>query len=411
MTRRGRGAIGRAGDWAIAAALVGFWGWMVATIAADRGLFDWVGVDYALYAAGAKIVGSADPTAAYRIDDVARVIAPFATSYGAGAGGLKVGPLPYPAPSFFLYAPFATLTPVPGFVLWAAANLGLAWWVIRRRVGTIPGVGAPGALATMVLASFPVGYAVMVGQPVVVLMVAMDRAIAAWGRGRDYEGGLWLGVLLLKVQYPMVFVLVLVAKGRWRSLAGFATTAGLILLASLAAFGPSWPVDYLATVRSMAGFRDVQALIFPHQMINWRGFLVRSLPPGATESTGLALNAALSALTLLALIPIWRGPWRVDGPGFPARILATVLATMLVSFHNHVHGAILVVPPALALLARGGGPRLIPPLLRFGLFAPIALFALTRRVDLVVSSLLAAILAAYLVLLARSGELDREPSA
>src|SRR5215217_2849699 len=190
--------------------MIGVWVLIIVSVWKNRGLFDWLGVDYALYAAGARLMFSGDPRAVYDLDAVARTLAPYAAYYGPHADPLKVGPLPYPALSFLQFAPFAGFRPSVGYLLWAVANLTLAAYVVRGLAGRF----AEGrwAITALALTYFPLGYTLFVGQPVVVMLLALAQAYRAWERGRDFEAGLWLGGLFLKVQYPMVLLLVLLYK-------------------------------------------------------------------------------------------------------------------------------------------------------------------------------------------------------
>jgi hypothetical protein len=338
-------------------------------------LFDWLGVDFALYSVGARLLLSGHATSVYDLESVARELLPYAAYYGEGADPLKVGPLPYPAPTFLLYAPFLPFRPPVGFLLWVLVNLSLATYIIRALTNRL--TERSWSDTALVLTYFPLGYGLFVGQPVVVLLFAFFQAYCCWEKGRDFRAGLWCGVLLLKVQYPFVLVLVLLYKRRWRSLLGFATTGALIALTSLAAFGVGGVAAHLATIRSMSGFRSGHPLIYPQFMINWRGLLLNVLPASVPESVCVWLTMLLSAITAATLLVIWRGRWEPQRPEFARRMLATLLVTMLVSPHSHSHGATLLLVPGLALLAHGAAPRPLPQLLYAGLFAPTIVFAAT----------------------------------
>jgi hypothetical protein len=194
-------------------------------------------------------------------------------------------------------------------------------------------------------------------------------------------------------------------KRRWRALAGLATAAMLIVFSSFVALGPWGTMGYLETLRSMSGFREVHPIIYPHQMINWRGLLVNILPASATEAQGRALTLILAALTASTLPLLWRGRWDGSSPRFPAQMLATMLITMLCSFHNHLHGATLLLIPAVALLGRGGASPPLRLLLGLGFCAPTALFAMTHDPQPVASTMLALMV---LILAGQLGSTIRE---
>ncbi|MEJ7638432.1 MAG: glycosyltransferase family 87 protein [Singulisphaera sp.] len=374
------------------------WALVVYNVWKTRGLFDWLGLDFALYSAGARLLFSGNPAAVYDLASVRWEMLPYTAYYGAAADPIKVGPLPHPAVTFLLYAPFLPFRPPIGFLLWAVCNFALATHVVRALTARVPGRSWP--LTGLILSYFPLMYALFVGQPVIVLLFAFLRAYRSWEEGRDFEAGLWCGVLFLKVQYPFILILVLLYKRRWRSLAGFAASGLFVALTSLAAFGVRGVVAHLATIRSMSGFRSGHPLIAPEQMINWRGLLLNTLPASVPGHAGSALTLVLSAFTAATLLVIWRGRWEPASPRFASRMLATLLVTMLVGFHSHSHGATLLLVPGIALFAHGAGPRPVPFLLGAGLYAPTILFALTYNtilLSLLFIALMAATLAAIFV--------------
>jgi hypothetical protein len=114
----------------------------------------------------------------------------------------------------------------------------------------------------------------------------------------------------------------------------------------------------------------------------------------------VALALLASAATALALWPVWRGPWAADGPRFDRQLLATMLVTMLAGFHNHAHGATLLVAPALAVLAgRAAGP-VLGALLFLAVLLPNAVFFATLNGVWATSSLVGLMAAALAALLA-----------
>lgn len=382
-----------------AVALFAMWAHAIASIWQSRGLFDWMGLDYAIFRSIAMGLVSGEPASMYDLDSITAHIRPLTAYYGPRADPLKVGPGPYPAVYILPFVPLTMLPPVVGFLVWVLANLALAISVARGLASRFEDQSW-GLVATAVL-FFPVTYALLLGQVTIILLFGLYRAYRAFEEGRDFRAGLWTGLLLLKPQYVFFLAIVLLFTLRWRTLAGMTAAGLVILLSSVAIVGPAGLQAYLATVRSMAGFREVHPIIFPDQMINWRGLLVNFLPPGASESLGLQLTLALSVITAGTLPVIWRRGWGdPTGEHFAARFLATMIVTMLVSFHNHIHGAALLLVPGMALAARGGGPRPLPSLFLASLYVPLAVFSLTGSTRLVAWTFLALMLATLVVLLA-----------
>ena len=194
--------------------------WLVAlsgaigfSIYRDVGLFNSIGVDYALFAAGERMVVAGRPAEVFDHDAVARAVAPLEAYYRPDTGDLRASPLAYLPLLFLTYWPFASLNPVWGYLLWVSANLALAAVVLRGLAARFPS-GTSWAVPVLGLCYFPLAYGLFVGQPVALLLFAFDRAYRAWENGRDFRSGLWLGALLLKPSYAPFLVLALAYKRR-----------------------------------------------------------------------------------------------------------------------------------------------------------------------------------------------------
>jgi hypothetical protein len=346
------------------------------------GLFTWLGCDYGVFAAGARLLQSDTPEAAYNLSAVAGQVEPLRAYYRDPGTALRIGPTPYLPLTFLLYAPFAGRAPHWGYLLWAALNLILAAVVVRGLAARSPREER-WTLMALALCYFPLVDTIWAGQTLVLMLLALERAYRAWERSRDFEAGLWSGALVLKFQYLPFLVLVLAYKRRWRSLAGIAMVSLLVMLGSFLIFGERVTAAYIESLRSVAGFREVPPMVDPQQMINWRGFLVNFLPLWITEAQGTGLTLVLSALTACSLAVVWKGPWEPAGPRFPLQMLATWLVTMLATYHNHIYGASLLLVPAMVLWARGGGRSPLPLLLALGLFAPVLALAANCLVETV----------------------------
>jgi hypothetical protein len=358
----------------VAVFLMLLWGASLFAIWTEMGLFTWIGVDYGLFSAAAELLTSDTPEAAYDLNSVAVRLEPFRAYYKGQEDLLRIGPVPHLPLTILSYVPFARFSPLRGYLLWVALNLLLATVVVRGLAARFSG-DRHRAITAMALCYFPLVYTLLLGQPMVLIFFAFDRAYRAWESGRDFVAGLWTGALFLKVQYLPILVLVLACKGRRASLAGIATTSSLIALTSIAVFGDRVTTAYLESLGSVSGFREVHPIVSPQQMINWRGVLDDALPRWVSEAEAKGLALLLSALTACSLAVVWRGEWNPTGPEFPKQMLATLLVTMIATYHNHIHGALLLLVPAMALWARGGGTSPLPWLLRLGLIAPILCFA------------------------------------
>ena len=340
-------------------ALLPLLGWSGHTLAAwqTRGLFSWLGFDYAYFSAAALALVHRGPPAIYDAGAIAFYSERF-TAYYVGPGRPLIVPPPWPPVFFVLLTPFAVLPPPIGFATWTAVNLGMAAHVANRLAAPFR---SRRAVELVAIGFAPVVYTLFFGQPSILWMYALYQACRSFARGADLRAGLWSGALLIKPQYALFLALALAYKARWAALAGMALAGLGLLVSTVLLLGPSGTRVYIDSVRSLTGFRVAESLIAPEQMISWRGFLLNVLPSTIGEQQGMIITVALSALTASVLLLIWRGPWQPQRSRFAAQLLATMLVTMLASFHNHTHGATLLLVPAMLLAAQ----RQCPPPLRW----------------------------------------------
>ncbi len=144
----------------------------------------------------------------------------------------------------------------------------------------------------------------------------------------------------------------------------------------------------------MSGFRDVDPIVAPEWMINWRGLLASFLPEDVTDRTGKLITAILSFATVGLLPLVWRGSWEPRSERFAVQMLATVIVMMLASYHNHIHSAALLLIPGLAVAAQRKRPRYLASVFLIGLYAPLPLYFARASMMSVTWLLIALMLAA-----------------
>jgi len=362
-----------------------------------QGLFAGIGLDYGFFLAVARAYLAGGAAGLYDQSRIAQAAAPLAAFYAQPAAApLNVAPPVYPPAFFLLFVPLAALPPLAGWIAWTVANLLAALVAIRRltRGSPLASWWWPAAL----LGFAPLATGLRYGQPSGLLLAALAEALLAFRAGRELRAGLCVGLLLLKPQYAVFLLAALVWQRRGLALAGAAAAGGAIALISLLLLGPAGIAPYAAALRDAAAFRPPPAAAAhaPGDMISWRGLLF-NLWPAATAWQGEALSLALSAATAASLPLIWRGPWEPPAPAFARRLLATMLVTMLASFHNHLHGAALLLAPAL-LVARDGTTRLERGLLLAGLVVP-AIAASVLNDAALASEIMAALILSLLLAL------------
>jgi len=321
---------------------VRFWG-----VFAAGELFHRLGFDWSLFYAQAMAVRSGAGANMYEQAEIDRYLQPLLRYYGGPATALTGWPQPYPPWLAAALVPF-TLPPAPiGFALWLGVSVLAALFLAHRVWQFVPELGRVGAAAA-VFATVPVAWGLFLGQPTVLLAIPVGEMLISFKARKDFRAGLWLAVLLLKPQYALLFGVFILWKRRWQALAA-AVAGGLafILIGVLAAGVPSL-LRFPAALGELSDLKN--AIAGPNVMMNWRA-IVLAARPGIDEHLGLALVWGLSLLTMLAGLLVWRGKWDPDAPSFGPRFCVLTLGVLLGSYHNHFHGAALLIVPIAAAWA------------------------------------------------------------
>ena len=267
--------------------------------------------------------------------------------------------------------PYAVLSLLPFevafrlFQLLSAALVLLAVLLLQRAVPSGGGKLAVALAIVGVLAAVPTWGAFTEGQPtswlllgaaMVLLVLRADSLALAAGAGM---------LLAVKPQYLPVYLTILFAARRWRSL-GVAAAGGAVVLLSPLAGG----VGALSTMVHNALSANQAVAIRLNE--SWIGVIGPALPARVATIVAIALYlAVLLALGLLA----WRGP--ASTMGFAA--LAGTLA-VLASPHSLPHDLLILAAPAwlaIVLSRQGVLPNPIPALLALD----VALLVDLRGVD------------------------------
>jgi hypothetical protein len=186
------------------------------------------------------------------------------------------------------------------------------------------------------------------GQPTVLLAVAVSEMFVSFKARRDMRAGMWLSVLLLKPQYAVLFGLFILWQRRWYAVAGAAIGALALVTLGLVTGGLGSLLRYPAVLADIGDLHN--EIAGPLLMMNWRA-IVLAIRPGIGEQIGLAIVWTLSLLTMLASLLLWRGRWDPDSHEFNVRFCALSVAALIGSYHSHLHGAALLAVPIAAAWA------------------------------------------------------------
>lgn len=243
----------------------------------------------------------------------------------------------YPPPFLFVAAFLAQFPYAVAYVGWALASL------------------VPYLVAMRAIVGRPVGWLVGLAFPVVLTngLVGQNGFLTASLIGgflvllpkRPILAGICLGLLSYKPQYGLLFPIVLIAAGQWRTFLAAGIVAVLIAAASWAAFGtqswqaffhwiPMWSQAFLTEGRAPWG--KLQSIFA----------LTRYL--GGTEPVAWALQWALTAMVCVVVFALWRSRAR-----YALKAAGLAAGTLLVTPYLFLYD-LMVLAIAIGFLIRLG---------------------------------------------------------
>ncbi len=277
----------------------------------------------------------------------------------------RVAPTSPVNPRLTFNLPLAAAFPVVPLT-WLPLDLAFGVWqllsavllivavLLLQRVYPIGRAGA--ALGLLALAAAVPAWAILtegqmaalpvLGATLVIVTLRLDQPWLALG------GGMLLAV---KPHFLPIYLIMLVATGRWRALVAALSGAALVLLSPLGAGG----VDGItAMLRNIFGTNQLVPVRFTEA---WIGVLANVLP--AQALTPVSLGIFVVALTALAVLAVRAG--RRGGP--PTAVIALIgWVGLLASPHALPHDLLLLGPPAwlaCRLVPEGRLPSPVLPLL------------------------------------------------
>lgn len=226
-----------------------------------------------------------------------------------------------------------TLLSVAAFAL--SATILLDWLPERNR-----------ALSLLLIVAVPPWFQALAGGQNTFFTLAILTAFCSLLiKRRDGLAGLVLSLLAYKFYLIAVPALILIAKRRWRAVAGLAAGGAATLLLTAAVFGPGVIADY--TQFAFGQTRLMQEDGFDiHKQHCWYGAIQLLLTGVVPQSSIGILAASASLATLVLLIPVWTGRWDPDEPVFRIRLAVLMLATLITSPHLLHYDVTLAVLPA-----------------------------------------------------------------
>ena len=199
------------------------------------------------------------------------------------------------------------------------AALAAAIWVGRDLVPVLREPRHRLAAFAFALTFLPMFIGVTLGQNTALTLLAFVTIWWALEHRRDTLAGLVAGLLLIKPQYGLAVLGLLVVARRWSAVAAGAVGALFVWIGSAAVSGPGWTSSWIDIVTSLSEIDGGSNL---QNEISWLGLAEVALGAGSTAALILAMAASL--LTVAALLVALRRRPVIDGHAV-ALVVPTVL--------------------------------------------------------------------------------------
>ncbi len=275
-------------------------------------------------------------------------------------------PFAYPPITAFLFLPLTVFSYGHAYLLWVSSSLfmlGLSIYLCARDFQLRQEGRRFLAMGTMAL--FPVYIALVQGQTAALILLLATLAFLALRKGREWQAGVWTGLLFLKPQWLLLPALVLVCRRAWKGLLGMLVCVLTLALLGISLVGWEGSLRVFELMAEIASGREGTAP--PLHQYNLRSlvfFLQLAAPFWVAGSVLVALAVALTWLR----------------PDTPWHLTTLVLGMILASPQSNPHDLILVLPALAALLAAYEDSIRLAHLLGLTLFGLLPL--LTVMLDL-----------------------------
>lgn len=240
----------------------------------------------------------------------------------------------------------------------AASSLGFTWtYLLHTAVMVLAVVVAARLLVdrlplTAGRAWLPLGLAfaftflpmfvgVANGQTTALILLAVVAWWVLLADGRDLSAGLVAGALLLKPQYAVVLIGLMVLGRRWRGVGAAIGGAAVVWAGSAVVAGPGWTGRWLDLVSSMS---DIDGGVNLPNEVSWFGLAEVAFGQGSTA----AVIVGGVAILVTAGVLVWT--LRAVDPTDPRAIAVLLPSLLLIAPHALYYDAGILVVALAALL-------------------------------------------------------------
>jgi Glycosyltransferase family 87 len=246
-------------------------------------------------------------------------------------------PLVFEHPPFeaLLLSPLAALPYRTAYMIWGFANATVWLLLIIALRSHLSWPQDDLAYFALWLLFAPLGESLFQGQSSLLVLAFFSIAFIQLNSAKDFAAGLALGFALLKLQFALPFVLIMLLRARWRFLAGFACTASLLATLSLLTVGWSGAISYIHLLLTVGN--NPQSLSFGSavDMPTIHGFMF-ALFGNLLSHRALNITVALLSIALLGLVARrWKAVNSADANNL--MFASTIAACLLASSHMFTH--------------------------------------------------------------------------
>lgn len=253
------------------------------------------------------------------------------------------GPMPYIHPPFeaAVFAPFAVLPYPVAYAVWAVVSILALLAAIVMLHPSLPQLRRwSGALPFLcAFAFFPAFWCLLHGQDSTFLLLFFVGAYVAMKRRQDLVAGICFGLALIKFQYVLPIMAILLLRRKWNILIGIGVTGAALTAASAAIVGWRETLHYPHMLLHQSA---IDLTMSPRNMPNLRGFLDGLL------GSGLVANwmVALVSIGLIVLVAR-RCKLNPGQPSFSLEFSLALAVSVLVGYHVQAQDLTLLLLPLL----------------------------------------------------------------
>jgi hypothetical protein len=268
--------------------------------------------------------------------------------------GARGNSLPYVHAPFeaLWFVPFSVDSYLAAYFSWAAVNaaLLLLLYSLLKPQFTFVRQRSLASWMFLLMAYFPLFFTILQGQDSIVLLVLYAVVFLCMKRNSWFlaGGSLALGLFRLHLVLPFVAIMLLLKK--WKFVAGFGLGSAALAAVSALVVGWRGVWRYPTYIWSLEQHRGKEVILPPAAHSNLRGLIEGSLEGWLQPSLILTLIIIASLVAVLLAAKIWKGADPGDARSTEIGFSASLIVTVLVSFHGFMYDLALLILPAIMVL-------------------------------------------------------------